>query len=608
MADILATGGWTEPGSVGAYLGETLPDQFVVVVDPIVAKQTIDAIVVGPHGITIVAVINGTPVANPTASSVTRGTASGTRHSGRSPSLSRAERETQAVQAFLHDEFPALRSAIRCVQAQREPDGPLPVWKAMEAPGVTGDALETTIVAEDAAPREDVAAAGTALVDDDVRQAVAIALRDRQLTTNQRATHPFVFRSSTALGGGTRAWTIKEVVAAMDRNPADGIYHLRNGSLEKWFEQEGAPHLAALVRAAVQQTAADQQMILERFLLSTGLLQRPLLVSEPREVDLGYLAVGEQGVARLRLTRGKGRGYLFGKLDTSDPWLTVEPRVFNDGRLDTVVMVDTTALAIHAEPYLGEIYVDSSASPVPLTVPVHFRVVPAASTISRRVTRPLAGFLVAGGLGALVGALWALSGVPAPLGLQPAGLVWVVWVALLWGALGALRGAWQPVTWPPGYALRRCLPRLAAWAGALVVIALGITGAVSLFTTGTALDGTAWWAAALCGLTAAIFPATLGEARHGHQARMAGETGTQPHRRRGRWWVVAVVLVVLLVGGLLAGQRTDLAGVAADVGARGSAWFAAAEQAVGDILDQFYVRTMDRRAAPAPTVEPTTMP
>jgi hypothetical protein len=512
------------------------------------------------------------------------------------------------VQLFLHDEFPALNVPVRNVQVRHEPDGLLPVWKAMEAPGVTSDMLETTILAEDAAIREAVTDTGTSLVDDDLRQAVAVALRDRQLTTNQRAARPFVFRSSTALGGGSQAWTIKEVVAAMDRNPADGIYHLRNGSLEKWFEQEGAPHLAALARAAVQQTTADHRAVLESFLLSTGLVTRPLLVCEPREVDLGYLAAGELGSARLSLRKGKGRGYLFGKLDSSDPWLTVEPRAFNEGRLDTVVMVDTAALAIHPEPYLAELYVDSSALPVSLTIPVHFRVVPAASRASRRMTRPLAGFLVAGALGALVGGLWALSGIPAPLGLQPGGLIWVLLVALLWGALGALRGVWQPAAWPLGYALRRCLLRLAAWAGVLVMVALGITGAISLLTAGAALNDTAWWAAALSGLTAAIFPATLAEAERGHQARAARETGAPPARRRGVWLVVALVIVVLLVGGLLAGQRPDLAGIARDVQAQSGPWFETLEQAASDALDQFYLRYFDRRAAPVPTALPTTLP
>ena len=59
MAELLPTGGWSVPGSLGVYLREMLPDEYVVVADPVVHGCAYDAIAVGPQGLAVMRVKNG---------------------------------------------------------------------------------------------------------------------------------------------------------------------------------------------------------------------------------------------------------------------------------------------------------------------------------------------------------------------------------------------------------------------------------------------------------------------------------------------------------------------------------------------------------------------
>ena len=179
-----------------------------------------------------------------------------------------------------------------------------------------------------------------------MREAVAAALHERRLSVNQRATRPFVFRGGGLLGTRARAWTIHDAVKHMDRRPEDGIYHLTNGTLAQWLDEEGAADLAALARHAVDAGRADRRKALEIFLLGTGLVARPRLKTRPKALDLGYAISGETVAGRIRLGRGRGRGYLYGELEPGAPWLEVQPRSFAGGSVDLAVTADTHTLQI----------------------------------------------------------------------------------------------------------------------------------------------------------------------------------------------------------------------------------------------------------------------
>jgi len=418
MAEFLAVGGWAAPGSVGVYLRQALPDDYTVVADPVVWRHSFDAVVVGPDGITILDAADR-------------------------PATDGRE-AIQCLRQFMADEFPKLAPPIRHYRALPSIEDDFPVWKAVEAAGMKQEPLAETIAGE-------IAPGARAWADADAREAVAVALRDHMLTASQRATKPFVFR------GGRKVWTIKDAVRHMDGHPADGIHHLRNGTLAAWLAEEGAGRLATLARESVLGTKTDQRAALETFLLGTGLVQAARLWTWPRVVDLGYLLEGESGARVLRLRKGRGRGYLFGELSAVEPWLSVEPLSFRGGPVEAVVSAATDRLAISPQPYHAEVHVNLHGAGEPTAVPVRLRVVALPALLSRRLFRPLAGLTLAFFVGAALGRLWELAGIRVPGALssfRPLGFTspWGALVGLVWAIFGLIRGIWQPRAWPTRYA------------------------------------------------------------------------------------------------------------------------------------------------------------
>ncbi len=201
-----------------------------------------------------------------------------------------------AAENFLKDEFPALKLFLMAVRGARDwAEGPV-TWRVSEPLEWADQPLADVIVAAD---KEVVAS-----LDDDQREELAIGLRDRQLTATQAASKPFMFPSGGAFRTGTRVTSVRQAIDHMDRYPSDGAQVLRDGTLAAWFEDEGAHHLAGLARDVTRQSKTDTRIMLETFLLGTGLVERPRLVTRPARVELGLVVQGQKVAHRLRLENG----------------------------------------------------------------------------------------------------------------------------------------------------------------------------------------------------------------------------------------------------------------------------------------------------------------
>jgi hypothetical protein len=596
VAEFLATGGFAEPGSVAAYLRDALPDDYTVVADPIVCRCPVDAVVVGPAGLTV----------------LQAGAGESRQGAARAPGAAVQARKAQdAVRTFMRDEFPALAPAIRYVRAARDPDAQLLLWRAVEATGAREEPLAETITTESSGD-------GSGWADEATRETVAVALRDRQLTASVRTVKPFVFRS------GAKAWSIRDAVHHMDRRPSDGIYHLRNGTLATWLREEGAPHLAKLAQESVLQTTTDARVALETFLIGTGLVARPRLAFRPAVVDLGYILDGDSAARVLRLRRGRGRGYLFGELTTSDAWLHVEPLTFIRGPVEAVVSAQSEPLSISAEPYHAVVLIHSSAGEGPAEVPVRLRVVAYPLAIVRIILRPLLGLLVAGAAGGAIGWLWGAAAIPMPGPRSVTDLLtfgnfvspWIAVLGAFWAIFGLIRGIFQPRAWPTAYALGRWLARAAGWGLVLAAIAVALTWCwrVGLGAGATLHDRAYAWAA-LFGVAISILPSALTETVTAQQAADPRIVKGRRSRRRLALLGIAAVAIVLF---LLLAPRT-ISPALQRLEAQGTftsaqdwvqnSWNRVNEAANG-LLDRLYLGYYDRRAPlkPTPAPSPTRKP
>jgi len=591
---LLADGAWAEPGSLGTFLRDALPEEYVVVASPTVRGCAIDAIVIGPREITVVHAPgwDARDLAQPADREALR-------HSGDIEGDVR--RSGDALRAFLRDEFPGLdpdlRHLVVVAGAVERVRGDSATCRRGEVIRVDREGLATAVTA---VPKLD----DDVLVDHEAREQLAVALRDRRLTVTQRAAQPFFFRSGSRLGSGTRVWTVREAVRHMDAHPEDGIFHLRNGTLAQWLEEQGAAHLAALARQVVRQPDGSMEAALESFLVGTGLVPRPRLALRPSRVDAGCVVQGETAAVRFWLGKGRGRGYLHGRLSAAVPWLRVEPHAFSGGPVEVLVTLETETLPIRAAPHVGLIEVASSASAEPISVPVRVRVVGLPSSLQRYLLRPALAALVAGGLGLIVGGALARWGLPPPEDWRASGLAApAIVIGLLWAALGWLRGMAQPVAWPAGYALRAWLARVVAWGTALALVAGAGYVAWALFDgdPATGVVAPALITALLLGAALAIVPSVWGANSPCAVARpLAG-----PLRL-----ALAGLVLALVIG--LGGRRLapalaalDLSGVLAAVGEWGGRGVTALETRLNDFVDGLYLDYYDRRAPEEPTPLPT---
>ena len=617
MAKLVVARGWEASGSLGADLRQALTDEYVIACGPTVGGHHLDAVLVGPQGLFVLHAKEWEGEILAAERRPWRERLPSGRVVVHSNLRSDARRATRALRAFLRDEFPSLRPPIQHFVLFVKPGAKLATYGATEPPCTTMDYLVRDVNA--AIPQSQAASLG-----DEVRQELAQALVDRQLTTTQRAEQRFIFRSGGLLGIGKKAWTIRKVIKHIDRYPEDGVHHLRNGTLERWFADQGASHLATLAREAMSGRGADPRVSLERFLLATGLVRRPRLSARPRRVSMGYVLTGERVSRRLRLRKGRGRGYLYGTLRPSAPWLRVDPDTFH-GSLDATVSIDTEPLLITEQPSKASISVHSNASDeaIPIPIPVRVFVATVPSVPNRYLVRPLAGLIVAGLLGA--GAGWALGrfGIQAPAWLTrlaspvfspTAG--WAALTGLLWAVLGLLRGFTQPPAWPLPYATGRWLLKVLVWSAALSILAAGVlwagAGAFADLAIGT---GESLPASIILSATAlAVLPATAGEVWSARRREEAEKIPSSRRTLRRALWAVAGVALVLVAaaGARLIGparDKYDLDARATSVRGWAADQLAGLQGSLRGVVDGLYLRYYDRRApARATSTSPTPTP
>ena len=204
---------------------------------------------------------------------------------------------------------------MRYIVAERDPEADLPTWRVAEA---------DAIAAEIPWPKQSPYPISRPIRPWPMRRRGKI-WRWRCATGSSPSVSGPPSRSSSGPAAcwalQAKAWTVRDVVATMDRHPSDGIFHLCNGTLEHWLLEEGAPHLAKLAHQAVIDGKNDRRRALEIFLIGTGLVARPRLALNPKQVNLGYILDGTTASELLRIRRGRGRGYLYGKLAAGEQWL-----------------------------------------------------------------------------------------------------------------------------------------------------------------------------------------------------------------------------------------------------------------------------------------------
>jgi hypothetical protein len=442
-------------------------------------------------------------------------------------------------------------------------------------------------------------------------------------SATQPAPEPFVFRSGGRFGGGKKVLTIGEAVEHMDRHPEDGIYHLRNGTLAQWLDDQEAFELADLARQVAAAGYTDPRVLLETFLLGTGLVPRPRLVLRPKELRMGYILAGQSITRELQIRKGRGRGYLFGRLHRAEPWLSLDPMVFSGRPASVTVTADSRTLPISKSPHEAQIMVESSGSEQPVVVPVRFRVMGVPSRLNRFLIRPLVSLLAAGLIGAGLGWLLALSGVGLPSFLPglaqsavTASTVWAIVIGLLWALLGGIRGLFQPIAWPAWFTLRRWLLRTLVWAIALVVIAVVALGSWRQLDIELGLRARPipWDSILIAMLALAVLPGILGEIWNTRGTNTpASATKQMPVLRPGIIIAVAAAICALILIGAHFGaplrQKFDAQTTLASAQERTDSWLSDFDATLNNAINRLYIRLYDRRApAPTPTVLPKSTP
>ena len=508
-----------------------------------------------------------------------------------------ARRQTKALQTFIKSAFPGVELSVHHILLLTNPNAQTLVHGSTDPHLVKLADLRVELSSLTAT------ATGSRL-DADMRNALMDALEGRDEDIYQEAREPFTFRSGRWMGFGRRARSVPQAIRHMDRVPEDGIYHLRNGSLARWFEAQGATHLSDLAKQVLRGRQNDSIM-LESFLQGSGLVPRPKLSLDPPQPDFGYVCAGERTTMLWRIGKGRGRGYLHGQILSRTPWVEIHPETI-DGSADVTITADSAGLSIAEQPVRGEIHLETNASSEPVSVPIRINVRPYPSAFERRVLRPLVGGLLGLLIGLVVGAI--LDGTALGMGLLAeyapllAGLpLWILLMGLAWGVSGAVRGWHQRPAWPTWFASVRWLGRALVWMIGLAVLAqiayvlaMWLFPALGPYDTPELANQVSLLAASM-----AFVPALLGEVRAAQYRGVQGAPNkAQAHQRRRAMQAAAGVVALVVVVAVVRFLAPDLTvtGMANDVSERLSGWVAAQNQSLRGLRDDYYLRYYDRRA------------
>ena len=137
---------------------------------------------------------------------------------------------------------------------------------------------------------------------------------------------------------GTKASTIPEFVAAIDKNWDEGKrYFYNHDDLADWLETIQRDDLAKIARQTIS-SESDQDIGLEKFLKSVGAdaPPNPQLSVSQTTLDWGEVDVEEvsKGNYTMQFTiTNSGRGHLYGKISCSESWIEVDVKVFSGNQI-----------------------------------------------------------------------------------------------------------------------------------------------------------------------------------------------------------------------------------------------------------------------------------
>ncbi|MCC7352944.1 MAG: NERD domain-containing protein [Anaerolineae bacterium] len=112
MAELLVANGWSTPDSLAMHLQEALPDEYIVVADPIIHRLALSTVVVGPQGLFVLHTKDWYGEIRPARQGPWRERL----ESGleiRHPNPEEEARQAgDALRTFLRDEFPSLHPQV----------------------------------------------------------------------------------------------------------------------------------------------------------------------------------------------------------------------------------------------------------------------------------------------------------------------------------------------------------------------------------------------------------------------------------------------------------------------------------------------------------------
>jgi hypothetical protein len=587
--------------SLGDSFTLNLGEEYPVVSGPRLNRLGLDAVVVAPAGLFLLYARNWEGCVAVDA----RGTWQATLPAGKMVKLldprRAVARADAGLRALLESEPAAqhcdIRHLIVCTSANIDLSG-------------ARDAAPRCVAAADLADLV-TRAEDTALtfLDSEEIKRIESLLAGKVSRNGRRATRPFEFRVLGFWGLPRRAYNARAAATYMEKHPDEALIDLRSGVLERWFADAGEGQLAALAREIALQPEPSARVAIETFLVRGGLAARPKIAVRPRRIDAGHIVLGETARVRVRVEKARGRGYLFGTLETDNQWIQVSPTSF-EGDVQAVLTLDSKGLRVTDKAVQANLIVRSNASDAPLAVPIINHVHPDAAPAARYLVRPLAGAAVAGALGGILGWVLGLSGQTVPAWAaaarwlpEMAPAFYALLVGVAWGLLGAWRGSAQKRATPLGHALRRWLVRTGVWLALPVIIVAGWYWVLGEMVP-------AWHEHTVSALRAelplvaclAVLPSTLGEVSAARSRKEdAGPERPRWQKSVGRAVGALAVGCALLLGSLLLYRPMDLQSELAVRTQSARSLLQGGPESIQAKLnrwiDQVYLRLYDRRAS-----------
>ncbi len=177
------------------------------------------------------------------------------------------------------------------------------------------------------------------------------------------------------------ASSIADLINLCDRYWDEAADYLCNGYFERWLVAAlGEGTLAKQARGIVASFAGEKRKALEMFVRDMcrriGANPGPQLVCEPSEIDFGRKELGTKHSLALRI-KNVGRGYAWGAVSIEPVLPGVSgPASFEGWDSEIGIRLDTTGVS--AGLYQGSVMIRIEGTETPVTVALHYRVVPRA--------------------------------------------------------------------------------------------------------------------------------------------------------------------------------------------------------------------------------------